>query len=105
MSLKDVTDWASYLGPSSPLPANIVFDIRETVMQEDGSTREVSRRIQAHKQLLAAANSVFRSFFYGRAGFVGDTVVVRGTTVDAFSSLVRFIYDDPDYMSPTDDRQ
>ena len=36
---------------------------------------------------------------------MGDTLVVRGTTVDAFSSLVRFIYDDPDYMSPTDDRQ
>ena len=60
MSLKDVTDWPSYIGPSSPLPTDVVFDIRETVIQEDGTTQEVSSRIEAHKQLLAAANSVFR---------------------------------------------
>ena len=60
MSLKDVDNWQSYLGTSSPLPTDVVFDIRETVIQEDGTAQEVSNRIQAHKQLLAAANSVFR---------------------------------------------
>ena len=31
-------------------------------------------------------------------------MVVKGTTVEAFSSLIRFIYDDPVYIPPTDDR-
>ena len=60
MSLKDVTDWSSYLGPSSPLPTDVVFDIRETVVQKDGTTSEVSCKVEAHKLLLAAANPVFR---------------------------------------------
>ena len=60
MSLKDVTDWSAYIGPSSPLPTDVVFDIRETLTREDGTTKEVCTRIDAHKQLLAAANSVFR---------------------------------------------
>ena len=46
-----------------------------------------------------------RSLFYGPTDIVGESMVVRGTTVEAFSSLIRFIYDDPDYMFPTDDRQ
>ena len=60
MSLKDIADWSSYLGPSSPLPTDVVFDIRETVVLEDGSTSEVRCRVEAHKLLLAAANPVFR---------------------------------------------
>ena len=32
-------------------------------------------------------------------------MVVRETTVEAFSSLIRFIYDDPGCIPPTDDRQ
>ena len=48
---------------------------------------------------------VSRSLFYGPAAIVGDTMVVKGTTVEAFSSLIRFIYDDPGYISPTDGRQ
>ena len=61
MSLMDVTDWSSFLDPASPIPTDIVFDIRETVTQDDGITREVSTRtVEGHKQLLAAANPVFR---------------------------------------------
>ena len=32
-------------------------------------------------------------------------MVVKGTTVEAFSSLIRFIYNVPGYISPADDRQ
>ena len=55
---------------------------------------------------IKASISVPRSLFYGPADIVGDTIVVKGTTVEAFSSLIRFIqYDDPDYIPPTDNRQ
>ena len=47
-------------GKGAAIPPDVVFDIRETVTQEDGSVREVSSKIEGHKQLLAAANPVFR---------------------------------------------
>ena len=36
MSLKDVTDWYSFLDKSSPIPTDVVIDVRETVKLDDG---------------------------------------------------------------------
>ncbi len=37
MSLKDVTDWSSFLDKSSPIPTDVVIDVRETVKMDDGT--------------------------------------------------------------------
>ena len=97
-----VTDWYSFLDKSSPIPTDVVIDVRETVKLDDGTLEVVGGKIECHRLLLASANGTFRSLFYGPMHVEGDTVVVKDTTFEAFSVLIQFIYDFPNYLSPED---
>ena len=57
--------------------------------------------------LLAIANPVFKSLFFGPIMVTGKKVKVNilGTTYEAFSTLIKFIYSVPDYLPLTADVQ
>ena len=64
----------------------------------------VSGGVECQKLLLAVANPVFRSLFHGPVKMNGKKVVnVQGTTYEAFSSLIKFIYNAPEYLPATAD--
>ena len=65
----------------------------------------VSGEVECHKLLLAVANPVFKSLFHGPIMVTGEKVKVniQGTTYEAFSTLIKFIYCVPDYFPPTND--
>ena len=77
MSLSDVTDWHSYIRPDTQIQ-NCQFVVQEPVTDEDGTVRVLSGKMDGHRQLLAAANTVFRSLFYGPSPPApGDPVLVE----------------------------
>ena len=63
--------------------------------------------MECHKLLLAVANPVFKSLFHGPIMMNGKKVKVnvQGTTYEAFSSLIKFIYNVPEYLPATSDVQ
>merc|ERR1719402_1830531 len=63
------------------------------------------RVVQCHKLLLAAANPVFKTIFYGPIVVAGDRVEIKETTYEAFSSLIKFFYDVPGYLPSDNDGQ
>ena len=102
MSINDVSDWSpwyAYLDPSSPRKPDVVLNVREKVTRNDGtvqvfmsqlrelikwqevfcffSTQVSDYFMDGHRVLLAAANPVFRSLFYGPEAVKGDTVVIE----------------------------
>ena len=48
--------------------------------------------IAGHKLLLAGASPVFRANFFGPLRMVGEVMVVKETTLEAFAALIAFIY-------------
>ena len=128
MSLKDVSDWSHLLDSSCLIPTDILFNVKEKVTNEDGTVQQVwtdsiekcfrsslmvirfqvsSGTVECHKLLLAVANPVFKSLFHGPIMMNGKKVKVnvQGTTYEAFSSLIKFIYSSPDYLPHTTDVQ
>ena len=80
------TKWSQFLESRSELAPDVVFRV-----EEEG---EVGH-IPAHKFLLAGASPVFRAQFYGPAKEHTAEVVIHGTTVKAFTTMMRFLYMDP----------
>jgi len=74
------------LESKSELAPDVVFRVEE---------EEEVGHIPAHKFLLAGASPVFRAQFYGPAKEHTDQVVIHGTTVKAFTTMMRFLYMDP----------
>ena len=63
--------------------------------------------MECHKLLLAVANPVFKSLFHGPIMMNRKKVKVnvQKTTYEAFSSLIKFIYNVPEYLPATADVQ
>ena len=80
------TKWSQFLESRSELAPDVVFRVEE---------EEEVGHIPAHKFLLAGASPVFRAQFYGPAKEQTDQVVIHGTTVKAFTMMMRFLYMDP----------
>ena len=89
MSVKDVPDWPSYLGPNCPIPTDVRFEVLEKVTNDDGTVLFLSGDIECHRFPLAAANPVFRrSLFYGSSPPVqGETVVVQVINIRIFREM------------------
>jgi len=71
-----------FLGPASEVPTDVTF----LILGDEKSTADV----KAHKHYLALASPVFKTLFYELD--VGDVIRVKNTTVDAFNTMVNFIY-------------
>ena len=59
---------------------------------EEEEEVDKTNMIGAHKLLLAGASPVFRANFFGPMRMVGEVMVVKETTVEAFAALIDFIY-------------
>ena len=84
MSLAE-NDWQSFLSPDSDLPPDVFFLVKD---REDGE----SKRIGAHRFLLASVSPVFRGMFYGPVREMGEVVEVVDTTAQAFDAMINYIY-------------
>ena len=91
-------DWEQFRTESSEIPPDIFFralpKIRRIDNIEMDSDEECDQAtmIGAHKLLLAAVSPVFRANFFGPMKMEGELMVVRETTVEAFTTLINFIY-------------
>ena len=91
-------DWEQFRTESSEIPPDIFFralpKIRRIDNIEMDSDEECDQAtmIGAHKLLLAAVSPVFRANFFGPMKMEGELMVVRETTVEAFATLINFIY-------------
>ena len=80
------TDWQSFLSPSSNLPPDVFF----LVKGEEGEGQ--SKTVGAHRFLLASVSPVFRGMFFGPMKETGEVVDVKETTLEAFDTMVKYIY-------------
>lgn len=83
MTLKKIL-WSSYVGPSPPLPYDVIFRIIEE--------ERVTGHIGAHRYLLATCSSVFRTEFFGLLADRGKVIDIKETSLHAFRYLVDYIY-------------
>ena len=67
-------------------------DVQTTVLSQLHSTHRV---VPAHKFLLAAACPVFGRQFYGPLKEDSNEVVIKETTVEAFSAMINYLYNPP----------
>ena len=87
------TNWSKFLEADSDLPTDVVFRVEEKVEQDETKAGKVS----AHKLLLAGASPVFRKQFFGALKEnTGEEVTVRDTTIEAFNTMIQFMYMPPE---------
>ena len=83
------TNWQQFLDLDSELPPDVFFSVEE-------SKSEVAAKpwnqVGAHKLLLAGASQVFRKQFFGPLKETSDLVVIKDTTVEAFTTMINYIY-------------
>ena len=83
------THWQNFFSPGSELPPDVFFHV------EDEESKGQSRTIGAHRFILAAVSPVFRGMFLGSIRETGEVVEVKETTVEAFDTMVNYIYNPP----------
>ena len=86
------TNWAQFLKSDSELPTDVVFRVEERNEREETNVEKVF----AHKLLLAGASPVFRKQFFGALKEATDEVGVQDTTIDAFTTMIQFMYMAPE---------
>ena len=94
-------DWSSLLGPDPRLEPDVVFRVVEdedttfgaAAAAENAEKEDVQREkvFQAHKHLLSLVSDVFRRQFFGSLKSENE-VLIKGTTVRAFETLLGLIY-------------
>ena len=91
-------DWEQFRIESSEIPPDIFIralpKIRriDNIEMDSDEEYDQATMIGAHKLLLAAVSPVFRANFFGPMKMEGELMVVRETTVEAFATLINFIY-------------
>ena len=86
------TDWQRFLSPDSEIPPDVFFLVKSE-HSENGEDRGES--IRAHRIFLAGVSPVFRRMFYGPMKETGDVIPVRGTTHEAFATMINYVYRPP----------
>ena len=79
MAIVDVVDWKTFLSPDSENPPDVTF------LVPDGEDESTTKRIRAHKTLLAGVSPVFRKQFFGPMAQAQDEVEeipVKETTAE-----------------------
>ena len=93
----DQTNWSRFLQPDSELPPDISFHILEEQSGAEGDDSDFkTSKVQAHKLLLAGVSPVFRKQFFGPLKTTEDTVDIKETTIEAFTTMISFIYQPSD---------
>ena len=83
------TDWKAFLSPDSDLPTDVCF------LLSDGEDKSNIKAIRAHSQILGGVSRVFRKKFFGMMKDEKEGIEVYDVTVEAFQTLIDFIYRPP----------
>ena len=86
------TNWLSSLAPGSDLPPPDVFFLVKDEEEESGGQ---SKKIGAHRLLLAGVSPVFKGMFFGPMKDEAEVVEVKETTPEAFDTMIKFFYHPP----------
>ena len=90
------TDWAQFLGESSELPPDIVFNVMEQGEEAEDEIINLedwkTLKVPGHKLLLAGVSAVFRKEFFGPLKTTRDVIDIKETTIEAFTIMMDFIY-------------
>ena len=87
------TNWSQFLEPNSELPTDVVFKVEERSEEDVGEVW--TEKVVAHKLLLAGVSPVFRRQFFGAFKEEMGEVVIKDTTIEAFNTMIKFIYMEP----------
>ena len=79
-------NWKAFLSEDSEIPPDV--SIRVKADEEEGG----GKSFRAHKILLAAVSPVFRKQFFGPMKETMEVVEVKETTVEAFDTMLSYIY-------------
>ena len=99
----DQTNWSQFLKQDSELPPDITFHILDSSLEpeeqaggENDDSSSKASKVRAHKFLLAGVSPVFRKQFFGPLKTTDDTVEIKDTTVEAFTTMISYIYQPSD---------
>ena len=94
----DQTNWSVFLKEDWGLPTDIVFNVieKDEEKKEDSEAesedKDKTAQIKVHKFILAGVSPVFRKEFFGPLKTCGDIVDIKETTIEAFTTLINYIY-------------
>ena len=86
------TDWEQFRAANSKIPPDIFFKVLQDSNNEEKLEDDKTDLIGAHKLLLAGTSPVFLANFFGLLKMTGEVMVVKETTLEAFMTLINFIY-------------
>ena len=81
------TNWKMFLSPDSSLPPDVTFLVKGEGGEE--------KRVTAHRFLLAGTSPVFNRQFFDPMKDTNEVVQVKDTTLEAFMTMMNFIYRAP----------
>ena len=84
-----IKNWSQALDPTFGLPPDVVFCVIEEDVGEECSGNDT---IAAHKYFLAMVSPVFKAMFFGLTKESREVVPIRGTSKDAFTLMIHYIY-------------
>ena len=100
MTLREV-NWQRFLSPDSALPPDVSFLVVDSGENVEGS----GKAIGAHRLLLAGSSPVFNKMLFGPMKEMGEVIEVKGTTPEAFNTMISYIYAPPLHEFTLDDIQ
>ena len=89
------TDWEQFRNANSDIPPDIFFRVSQDSTGDENvemKNEDKTKMIGAHKLLLAGTSPVFQANFYGGMKMNGEVMVVKETTLEAFTTLLDLIY-------------
>ena len=88
------TNWQSFLSADSDLPPDVVFLVKSDDEEEE-SGEDVNKTFGAHRLFLAGVSPVFKAMFYGLMKETAEVIEIKGTTPEAFDTMIKYIYHPP----------
>ena len=81
-------NWPKLLEASCEIPTDVQFHI----IEKDETGNKETPHFQAHKMALALASPVFKRQFFGTLKETSETITIKKTTIEAFSTLMDYVY-------------
>jgi len=92
-------DWGKLLSPDSSIRPDVTFlvsndvNLRDKIRGLESENSGEVTEITAHRLLLGAASPVFEREFFGSEWNKEESVRVKGSTIEAFSTLMDILYE------------
>ena len=92
MSIVESGSWKNLLTPDSVFPPDVFFLVKG---DDEPKENDAGKRIAAHRIFLTGVSPVFMGMLCGPLKETGEVIEVKGTTVEAFSTMINYIYKAP----------